>query len=104
MIRLKDNKNFFIDGSFIRPLDYLQTIILLYYDEITKIFVPRIIILANNKLESNYTEILKFVSSSLLLTNFNDKNITIICDYETGMINLIKKIFPKAIIVGCFFH
>ena len=75
----------------------------MYYYEITTIIVPGIIILTNKKLESNYTEILKFVSS-LLHTNFIDKYITITYDYEAGIINAIKTIFHKARLVGCFFH
>ena len=74
------NKNKVSNGTIIRPLGYLQTIIIMYFDEKTKIFVPGIIILTNNKLGSNYFEILRFVSSSLLHINFNHKYIAITCD------------------------
>ena len=103
--RIKNNFNFYIDGTFVRPVSYQQTLIFMYFDEQTELYVPGIYILMNNKLKSSYIEIFNYINSNILNNiNENNKNITITLDFESGLIESIKEVFFNAKMVGCYFH
>ena len=51
---MKLAKNLFIDGTFIHTLNYMQTIIILFVDEITKLKIPGLFALLSNKSYNNY--------------------------------------------------
>lgn len=77
----------------------------MYYDEITNKKIPGSFILTNTKYESTYIEILK--SFKNIITNENNtqlKVITITTDFEEGLINAVKIVFPEVRHVGCLFH
>ena len=104
ILRIKKNKHFFIDGTFVRTYGFLQTIIFMYYDSITKIFAPGIFILVNTKNEISYNAIFKYIIDKLLDRHLSNKEITITCDFEKGLINSLQTNFKTAKIIGCYFH
>lgn len=52
----------------------------------------------SNTLTQNETIELKYPGCE-----FRDP-LTISCDFELGLINAIKKVFPLSHIIGCYFH
>ena len=47
--RLIASEHLLIDGTFVYPMDYMQTIIIMYYDVIIEKMIPGIFIIINNK-------------------------------------------------------
>ena len=62
ILRMKKANHFFIDGTFIRPTLYLQTIIVMYIDIITGYKIPGIYALLSNKNLESYNALLEYVS------------------------------------------
>ena len=52
--RIIASEHLLIDGSFIYPKNYMQTIIIMYYDVIIEKMLPGIFIIINNKTEEGY--------------------------------------------------
>ena len=76
----------------------------MYFDNITNIFVPGIFILVNTKNENSYNAIFKFITDKLLDGNLSNKEITITCDFEKGVMNSLETNFKAAKIICCYFH
>jgi len=79
--------------------------ILMYKDIITGLKIPGIYVLMNSKKEILYQYI--FESILRLISDDKNKDIkfeTIVTDQETGLINVINKIFPNALRIACLFH
>ena len=55
--RLTFSKHLLIDGTFIFPTDFIQTVIIMYYDEIIDKMIPGIFITINNKTEEDYKDV-----------------------------------------------
>ena len=102
--RMIQNKNFYIDATFIKPNQYTQTLILMFFDEKTEIFIPGLFILMNTKLEEVYSDILKYINVELLQKNINNNGVNFTCDFETAIIKSIRNVFKNARIIGCYFH
>ena len=47
--RLASSKHLLIDTTFIFPKNFMQTIIIMYFDEIIEIIIPGIYVAINNK-------------------------------------------------------
>ena len=54
--RFVSSEHILIDGTFIYPEGYMQTIILMYYDYIIDKMIPGIFIIINNKTEEGYID------------------------------------------------
>ena len=79
--------------------------ILLFYDKLTKTKIPAVYILTNNKYINSYVKIFDKVKNIITLENtinLNWKSISI--DFESALIESIKKVFNNIRIVGCMFH
>ena len=50
MKRLIVSEYILIDGTFVFPESYKQTLIIMYYDNILKKLIPSIFIITNNKI------------------------------------------------------
>lgn len=61
---------------------------------------PFIYILTNRKTQKCYTAIFQYINSSIFSLN----PIVIISDYERGLRNSIRTVFPDAKMLGCWFH
>lgn len=56
--RLSYNKHLLVDGTFIYPSGYKQTVIIMYFDEILNKMIPGVFILLNNKYKEGYKNVL----------------------------------------------
>lgn len=61
--------------------------------------VPLVYALLPNKQQSSYEELFRIVDQ-----NISNKPTHITIDFEKGAENALEKIFPRAKIMGCFFH
>ena len=52
--RFASSEHILIDGTFIYPIGYMQTIIFMYYDIIIEKMIPGIFFVTNNKTEEGY--------------------------------------------------
>ena len=105
LMRIKVSKNIFIDSTFHHPPGFYQLMIIMYKDIITGLKIPGIYVLMNSKKEILYQYI--FESILRLISDDKNKDIkfeTIVTDQETGLINVINKIFPNALRIACLFH
>ena len=65
--RLIKSEHLLIDGTFVKPIGFLQAIIIMYYDIIIDKMIPGIYIIINNKTYEGYYD------SFLFIKNFIDK-------------------------------
>ena len=105
ILRMRQSKNYFIDGTFHHPPDFTQLLIIMYKDIISGIKIPGLYILLNSKKE----EIYKYAFSGIInLLKDGDKISlkveTIVTDQEKALINIIKKFFPNSKRISCLFH
>ena len=103
--RMRNAKNYYIDGTFHHPIDFKQLLIVMCMDLITKINIPALYILMNGKTEKHYD--LVFESIYNIITQYRAIDIeieTIITDTEPALINIVKKFFPNSKRIACFFH
>ena len=98
---MKNSKHIFIDGTFIHPINYMQTIIVLFVDEITNLKVPGLFALLSNKSYSDYKNLFLLIKDYVFDININ-KTITI--DFEEPLIKAIHEIVPNDRLIGCYFH
>ena len=100
-----------IDGTFVFPDNYKQTLIIMYYDNIINKMIPSIFIVTNNKICEGYILIFDFIKRYITsyikneLIHLNWQSFT--TDFETALITAFKKTFdfiPNLKHNGCFFH
>lgn len=92
----------FVDGTFkITPVGFYQFVTIMYYCEITNMYLPCMFFLLTGKTESIYN-----MAFSLVRTTFSNwkslKYIT--CDFEKALMNSLFNSFSGTELVGCFFH
>ena len=92
----------FIDGTFIRPPNYLQTIIIMYIDILTGLKIPGIYALFSNKTQQDYDIFFEYIHNLIDLDNCDILTVTI--DFEEALLNSTIKYFDKKRILGCYFH
>ena len=61
--RLYASEHIAIDGTYVFPTGFCQTLIMLYYDPIIYKFIPGIYILINNKTEAGYENVFKKINN-----------------------------------------
>ena len=83
--RMRQSRNFFIDGTFHHPEEFTQLILIMYKDIITSIKIPGLYILVNSKKE-------------------NLKVKTVVTDQEKALINSVINYFPRSQRIACLFH
>lgn len=89
----------YMDGTFkTTPAPFSQIYVIL--SERCGFVFPILYALLPNKKQSTYTSLFNKVKE--LWPTFNPSTITI--DFETGVINSIRAVFPNSSIYGCFFH
>ena len=80
-------------------------IVILYYDNEKQKRFPGLYALINNKQEEGYYYLFNRIKNILTIESTKDlllKSYTV--DFELGLINSLKRIFPDIKIIGCFFH
>ena len=99
------SKHLYIDGTFIKPKGFTELIIILYHDEELNIRAPGCYILLNNKSEIVYTKVFKKFRKIISIENSREFVLqTYITDFETALLNSLKKIFLNTRRVGCYYH
>ena len=71
--KMRLSNAFLVDGTFIRPYGYYQTIIIMYLEKYTKKFIPGVYILASNKTEFIYNDSIKSFKNILTYDNEKEK-------------------------------
>ena len=109
--RLAFSKHLLIDGTFVFPKGFLQTIIIMYYDEILDKMIPGVFIVINNKTQVGYVDVFKYLKYYIenLLKNRTEKYKfeTFTTDFEIGLYEAFNKVFNtnnKIRHLGCYFH
>jgi len=102
MLSSRANLNIFVDCTFsICPVDFAQCMILMIYDEPTRLYIPIFYVLLQSKFQETYEEALRQICRS---TGHAIHALSITCDFEIGLFNAVKKIFPDATPALCIFH
>ena len=94
ILRMRQSKHFFIDGTFHHPEGFTQLLILMYKDVISSIKIPGLYILVNSKKEMLYNYTFNGILD-LLTANGSVKLMleTIVTDQEKAMINVVRNTF-----------
>lgn len=95
----------FVDGTWYRPQNMAQIMIIMFKDSITKEKIPGLFIVTNNKTEELYTKLFKSIKNILTYNNSVELSVQyIITDNEISLINAIRNIFPNIQRISCFYH
>ena len=90
----------------------MQTIIIMYYDNIIEKMIPGVFIIINNKTEEGYLDCflyLKYCIDKIVIINKKElvHFTTFTTDFEIALINAFNKVFNKEKNIrhiGCYFH
>ena len=95
--RMFVSEHILVDGTFVYPSGFIQTIILLYYDIIVFEFIPGIFILINNKSQIGYEQAFRYIKENMdKYSNLNKEKckwLTFISDFERALINSFNNVF-----------
>lgn len=108
--RIFSSEHILIDATYIFPVGFSETIIIMYYDIIIFKFMPAIYILINNRTKVGYTHIFKDLYEYIknyekeIKYKLNWKSWT--SDFELVLINSFNEVFEEYKIEhhGCFIH
>ena len=99
------SKEVYIDGTF-KIVGNMKGQLLVIHGLVNGLSMSLLFIKMNSKEYSEYIKVMKMLYHLGLRLNvqmFNERMI-IKCDYEIGLINAIKDVFPQVRISGCLFH
>ena len=108
--RFKISEHILLDGTFIYPTGFMQTIILMYYDNITDKMIPGIFIIINNKTYEGYVDCFNYIKNYIYRLNNSEEKLnfkTFTTDYEIALYNAFNFVFNKyknIRHIGCYFH
>ena len=99
-------RNLFIDCTFYcvpREGGFSQCLIVMFYEGVTKKYIPVFYILIGSKLQKVYKTVLYLLKQSC---NFDLTVLSKTCDFEKGLMNAIEdELVPEdAPLIGCLFH
>eukprot|EP00102_Acyrthosiphon_pisum_P020492 XP_016657702.1 PREDICTED: uncharacterized protein LOC107882975 [Acyrthosiphon pisum] len=94
-----------VDGTFKtvpkNPTDLRKGCLLTFHIVFRNVSFPMVYALTTRMTQSTYESLLRIVQQILPL-NYN--RLTIITDYERGLMNAVRIIFPHTKLQGCWFH
>lgn len=112
--RLYVSKNISIDGTYIFPKGFNQTIIILYYDYIIYKFISAVFIIMNNKTQIGYNHVFSHLNENIKayqkLTKEPLQWDSFTTDFEKPLINAFHIVFnnkeegKEIYHIGCYFH
>ena len=103
--KIINSPHLYFVGTFVFPPDFIQMIIILYYDNEIKKRAPDAYILLNNKKEKSYIKVLRNVKSIITLANtINVKLNSYSSYYEIALSNALEIIFPHIRHIGCYYN
>lgn len=98
---LDNFEHFFLDGTFKScPEPFTQIYTIHGLHKITKKMVPLFFGFIHNKTENTYKLIFEMIKSQI--PEWNPVKLTL--DYEISAMKAIRKIFPNAVMKGCYYH
>ena len=65
--QLINSENLLIDGTFMAPNNFIQTVIIMYFDPIYEKMIPGIFLTINNKFKNGYIEIFQYIKTFCFL-------------------------------------
>lgn len=99
---LRWNGPVFIDGTFrIAPSPFIQCLIVMAYDQSTKLYVPCAYCLVTCKSEYIYCT---FLHEMVVLLKYSWMPSMVVVDFEKGLIQACRYEFAGSRIIGCYFH
>ena len=108
--RFINSEHILLDGTFIYPIGFMQTIIFMYYDNISDKMIPGIFIIINNKTYEGYVDCFIYIKNYIYKLNNNEEKInikTFTTDFEIALYHAFNIVFNKnknIRHIGCFFH
>lgn len=108
--RLIISEHILLDGTFIFPEGFMQTIIIMYYDILIEKMIPGIFIVINNKTFEGYIDCFTYIKNYITKLNNNNQNSnmkTFTSDFEVGLYKAFNIVFNrdnKIRHIGCYFH
>jgi hypothetical protein len=78
-----------------------QLMVLMVYSPPEEMYVPVFYVLLDSKSETAYYHAFQQL---ICATDWKFDPISMTCDFEKGLMNMVKLQFPKAQIIGCYFH
>ena len=107
--RFINNEYILLDGTFIYPTGFMQTIIFMYFDNITDKMIPGIFIIINNKTYEGYVDCFIYIKNYIDRLNNNEKIKikTFTTIYEIALYHAFDIVFNKnknIRHIGCYFH
>ena len=102
--KIKSSKNIFIDGTFKKPDNFSQIIIIQFYHNITNKKYTGAYIIINSKSFEGYLDCLK--EFKIILNKKENGKIfdSITIDFEDALYKACADIFPDSLIIGCYYH
>ena len=92
----------FIDGTFrCVPREFYQCVILVAFDDETDLYLPVVFGLLEGKTSWDYWHFLRQI---FVMTETKFAPSTLVCDFESALIQAVKEQCPDANIIGCLFH
>ena len=102
---MRASHHWFIDGTFYKPDNFVQLMIIEYKDVIIKEKIPGAFMITNNKKTCIYKELLTSIKNIISQNNEYILNLeSITSDDEKALVKAINYIFPEIIRINCFFH
>ena len=99
---ISGNSELFIDGTFgIVPKPFYQVLIVMCYDQQTRVYMPVMYIFMTDKTERLYRHALYWVNA-IVLCHSTPKMVT--CNFERGLMNAVEATFKNVTVNGCLFH
>ena len=103
--KLRAARHWYIDCTFVVPPEFKQLLVIMYLDEHSGKRYPGLYGLINNKKKEGYMCL--FNSIKEIITIEKSKELSLYSysvDYEQGLIDTCKNIFPNVRGVGCYYH
>ena len=109
--RLINSEHILLDCTYVYPINYYQTLIIMYYDNILNKMIPGIFPIINNKYLIGYSLIFSYIKNYIFSLINNDttkiKWISFTTDFEVGLYRSFQNTFNNIKNLkhhGCFFH
>ena len=103
--RIAKSKHLYFDCTFVYPKEFMQLIVILYFDDDIQKRAPGCYILINNKTENGYKNAFKSFKEIITLGNTIELSlVSYSTDFEKALYNSLEDTFPNIRRLGCFFH
>lgn len=101
---LSRSRIIFLDGTF-KTCPKIFTQIFTVHGTLNDVVLPLVYALLPNKTTESYQAVLRSISGKCLELGFPAlRPQSVMSDFELGIINSVRQIFPRSIILLCFFH